>query len=363
MSDKELLDNENEQLDEFKASFGDPSEVPEPAAKKAPARKGDKNVEDDPQDAPTAVKAPGTKASIIHAVMNKMNGMDTKMLKASYGKMMASMTPGMNEETESDEDVVSIRELPRVSAEDIDVREDVSAMFEGTDDLTEEFKEKATTIFEAAVLAKVNEHLEKISINFESELDEEIAKLRAEQADQLDSYLDYVVEQWMDQNRLAVEQGIKADMVEDFIKGLKGLFEDHYVTIPDEKVDVVEELASKVEEIEALLDEEIAKNVELNKLVEETVKDKLVESVSEDLTETQKAKFKTLAEGIDFTDSEAFEAKLSVIKESYFGMVEESTSEYDFDEVDPLEEEVTTKKVSDPTMAGYVNAISRSIKK
>ena len=355
---------EEEQLDEFKASMGDPSEVPEPTSVKAKPRKGDKKVEDDPKDSPTAVKVPGTKAGIINAMMSKMNEMPTKQLKASYGKMMAGMKMEEVEvEEETIEEVHSARDLPKITAEDVSVTEDVSAMFEGAEDLNEEFKEKATTIFEAAVVAKVNEQLEKISVNFEAELSEEVENLQKEMTENLDQYLDYVVEQWMEDNRLAVEQGLKAEMVEDFLKGLKGLFEDHYVEIPDEKVDVVEELAARAEELEAKLNEQIENNVELRTAVESHNRDQLIESVSNGLTDTQKAKFETLAEGIDFSDEETFVKKLDVIKESYFGKGEEVTSSYELDDDEPLLDEETSEKAVTSEMATYVNAISRSVKK
>ena len=253
----------------------------------------------------------------------------------------------------------SIRSLPQLTSDDIDIAEDVAAMFAG-DELSEEFKEKAVTIFEASIVSKVNEQLSKISANFESELAEEVEALQEELTDKLDSYTDYVVEQWMDDNKLAVEQGLKAEMVENFMVGLKGLFEEHYVNIPDEKVDVVEELASKTEELEARLNEEIERNVQMKQVVEGHTKSSLIESVSVDLTETQKAKFKSLAEGIDFKDEDGFVGKINTIKESYFGQVEESAVSYEFDEAEPLEEEV--KATSGP-MAGYMDAISRSIKK
>jgi len=356
------LQETEEQLDEFKASMGDPSEVPEPTSTKAKPRKGDKKVEDDPQDSPTAVKVPGTKAGIINAAMSKMNEMPTKQLKAAYGKMMAGLNMEEVEYEEAVEEVHSVRDLPKITAEDVSVAEDVSAMFEGAEDLTEGFKEKATTIFEAAVVAKVNEQLEKISTNFEAELAEEVENLQKEMTENLDQYLDYVVEQWMEENRLAVEQGLKAEMVEDFLKGLKGLFEEHYVEIPDEKVDVVEELAARAEELEAKLNEQIEKNVELRGVVQQHDRDELIESVSNGLTDTQKAKFETLAEGIDFSDEETFVKKLEVIKESYFGSSEDVTSSYELDDDEPLMEETSEKNVN-PEMAGYVNAISRSMKK
>jgi len=354
---------EEEQLDEFKASMGDPSEVPEPTSTKAKPRKGDKKVTDDPQDSPTAVKVPGTKAGMINAMMSKMNEVPTKQLKASFGKMMAGLKM---EEIEVEEDAIeevhSVRDLPKITSEDVSVTEDVNAMFEGADDLNEEFKEKAATIFEAAVVAKVNEQLERISTNFEAELAEEVETLQKEMSDNLDQYLDYVVEQWMEENRLAVEQGLKAEMVEDFLRGLKGLFEENYIEIPDEKVDVVEELAARTEELESKLNEQIEKNVELHGVVEQYKRDQLIESVSASLTDTQKAKFETLAEGIDFSDEETFVNKLSVIKESYFGKGEEVTSSYELDDDEPLTEETADKQVP-AEMANYVNAISRSMKK
>ena len=352
-----------EQLDEFKASMGDPSEVPEPTSVKAKPRKGDKKVEDDPKDAPTAVKVPGTKAGIINAMMSKMNEMPTKQLKASYGKMNAAMKmEDVDFEEDTIEEVHSARDLPKITSEDVSVAEDVSAMFEGAEDLNEEFKEKATTIFEAAVVAKVNEQLEKISVNFEAELSEEVETVRKEMTENLDQYLDYVVEQWMEENRLAVEQGLKAEMVEDFLKGLKGLFEDHYVEIPDEKVDVVEELAARTEELESKLNEQIEKNVELRGVVEQYDRGQLIESVSNGLTDTQKAKFETLAEGIDFSDEESFVNKLTIVKESYFGNGDETTSSYELDDDEPLSEE-TSEKAVPSEMASYVTAISRSVKK
>lgn len=352
-----------EQLDEFKASMGDPSEVPEPTSVKAKPRKGDKKVEDDPQDSPTAVKVPGTKAGMVNAMLTAMNNMPTKQLKASYGSMVSAMKmEDVDFEEDAIEEVHSARDLPKITSEDVSVAEDVSAMFEGAEDLNEEFKEKATTIFEAAVVAKVNEQLEKISVNFEAELSEEVETVRKEMTENLDQYLDYVVEQWMEENRLAVEQGLKAEMVEDFLKGLKGLFEDHYVEIPDEKVDVVEELAARAEELESKLNEQIEKNVELRGVVEQYDREQLIESVSNGLTDTQKAKFETLAEGIDFSDEESFVNKLTIVKESYFGNGDETTSSYELDDDEPLSEE-TSEKAVPSEMATYVNAISRSVKK
>ena len=352
-----------EQLDEFKASMGDPSEVPEPTSVKAKPRKGDKKVEDDPQDSPTAVKVPGTKAGMVNAMLTAMNNMPTKQLKASYGSMVSAMKmEDVDFEEDAIEEVHSARDLPKITSEDVSVAEDVSAMFEGAEDLNEEFKEKATTIFEAAVVAKVNEQLEKISVNFEAELSEEVETVRKEMTENLDQYLDYVVEQWMEENRLAVEQGLKAEMVEDFLKGLKGLFEDHYVEIPDEKVDVVEELEARAEELESKLNEQIEKNVELRGVVEQYNREQLIESVSNGLTDTQKAKFETLAEGIDFSDEESFVNKLTIVKESYFGNGDETTSSYELDDDEPLSEE-TSEKAVPSEMATYVNAISRSVKK
>ena len=275
--------------------------------------------------------------------------------------MSGMKKPMMGEETTENEET---NEVPsqeyKVTPQDIDIKDDVKALF-GNEDLSEEFKDKAATVFEAAVVSKINEHIVIYNTTVQSSYEEDVKAIKEEMAEKMDSYMDYVVEQWADENKLAIEQGLKAELTEDFMKGLKGLFEEHYIDIPEEKVDVVEELAAKNEELQSQLNAEIERNVEIKKDLDENSREKMVSSVSEGLTETQKDKFKTLAEGIEFSDKETYQKKLETIKESYF--VEETQKEVTSpigDTEEPLDEEVKQPKGS---MAGYVNAISRITKK
>ena len=181
----------------------------------------------------------------------------------------------------------------------------------------------------------------------------------------MDTYLDYVVEQWAKDNELAIEQGLKAELTEDFMSGLKNLFEDHYIDIPETKVDVVEELAAKNEELQSQLNAEMEKNMEAKKAIEENDQQKIIDTVTEGLAETQKEKFQTLAEGVEFKDKESFQKKLSIIKESYFSVDNDKEVADLVGETDePLDEEAKPEGSSlDPKMAGYAAAISRSLKK
>ena len=382
MREEDLIVAESEQLDEFKASMGDPSEVPEPVAKTAKAPGKSKKQEDDPQDSPTAVK-PGkpaeasagkgktaklpmgeSKMSMIQAMVDRMNGMKKAELAGVFEDMLAAAeAKEISEEDVSEETVEVVRAGHKISAEDIDIKEDIAAVFSNDEELSEEFKDAATTIFEAAVVSKVNEQLEKYVVDIESELNEEKAKIEEEMSAKLDQYLDYVVENWMDENRLAVEKGIKSELVDDFIGGLKDLFNEHYIEIPDDKVDVVEELASRAEELENRLDEEIKKNAAFKAEISEHMKADLFAEACESLTETQKEKFKTLSEGIEFVNEEKYVEKLETLKKSYFSeSVESTASTSDFDDAEPLEEEVKAPRL-EPEMSAYVNAISRSLKK
>lgn len=353
------------QIDEFKASMGDPSEVPEPTSKtaSAPGPSKDQGEKTPPKQGSSKMEKPkevGTKMGMINAMVKKMS----RMNKSSINSMMSYMNNGMKkpmmgEEAEATEDSVPNQEY-KVTPQDIDIKADVKALF-GNEDLSEEFKDKAATIFEAAVVTKINEHIDIYNTTVQSSYEDDVKSIKEEMAEKMDSYMDYVVEQWADDNKLAVEQGLKNELVEDFMKGLKGLFEEHYIDIPEEKVDVVEELAAKNEELQAQLNAEIERNVEIKKDLDENSKDKMVDTVSEGLTETQKDKFKTLAEGIDFSNKETYQKKLETIKESYF--VEETQKEVTSpigDTEEPLDEEIKQPKGS---MAGYVNAISRTLKK
>jgi hypothetical protein len=348
--------SEDEDLLEFKADHGDPSEVPEPSTQKTdekPKGKGE--------------PMPKTKAGMINAMMGMMQGKKKAELEGTYEKMQKVINGTYNSEGVDldDEEVIKdeapSKPLATITSEDIDVQEDVDAIFKGSE-LDEEYKEKIATVFEAAVVAKVNEQVEKFAIETEADVEVTQSELVDQLTEKVDSYLDYVVQEWVEENKLAIEQGVRADMVEDFLKGLKGLFEEHYVDIPDEKVDVVEELIVKVDELENKLSEQTDKNVELAGQVKSFEKDSIFNDTTEDLTDTQVEKLRDLSEGIAFSDAEDFKKKIGMLKAQYFDIDEETDSVIVDDDDGPISLE---EEGEGPTgaMAEYMNAISRSAKK
>ena len=242
---------------------------------------------------------------------------------------------------------------------DLDIKADVDALV-GDSDLSEEFKQKAATIFEAAIKAKVKEESQRLQGEYETKLKEDTETHKAELVEKVDSYLNYVVEEWMQENKIAIERGIKGEIAEDFIGGLKKLFEDHYIDVPDEKYNVLEDQASKIEELEKKLNEEIEKNVTLNKSNGELKKEEIIKKSSEDLTDVQKEKFNKLAEEVEYSNEEDFNNKVKTIKESYFGAKEEVKSN-DIDDVAVGDgsEQVDPADLTN-SMAAYTAAISKT---
>ena len=204
-----------------------------------------------------------------------------------------------------------------VAEEQIDVEEDIQALLEG-EDLSEEFQDKARTIFETAIKSKVSELKEELSVEFEKALTEEVASIKEEIEDRSDAYLEYVAQEWLEENQLAVEHGLKTEMTESFLGGMKSLFEDHYVTIPEEKYDVLNSMVEKLDEMESKLNEQIDKNVALNKRLSESVADVIQSDVSEGLALSQKEKLASLANNVEFVSEEAYREKLVTLRESYF---------------------------------------------
>jgi hypothetical protein len=245
----------------------------------------------------------------------------------------------------------------------LNVREDVEAMFNG-EELTEEFKDKASTLFEAAVEARVIAEYARLEEEFDDKLTEAVAEINEELTSKIDAYLDYVVEQWMEENEVAIESTLRNELAEEFIEGLKGLFAEHYIDVPQEKIDVIESLASKVEELEAMVSEAIEENNQLKDALVESEKKEVFESYLEDLALSQQEKFKALAEGVDFDgDLEVYAKKLSIIKENYFGEVKKAPASTNIEE-ETFEGEVKAETVSvDPAMNFYAQAISRTLKK
>ena len=224
------------------------------------------------------------------------------------------------EEETSTEEVVAEEETTEeevVAEEQIDVEEDIQALLEG-EDLSEEFQDKARTIFETAIKSKVSELKEELSVEFEKALTEEVASIKEEIEDRSDAYLEYVAQEWLEENQLAVEHGLKTEMTESFLGGMKSLFEDHYVTIPEEKYDVINSMVEKLDEMEDKLNEQINKNVALTKRLSESTADVILADVSEGLAVSQKEKLASLAESVEFDSEETYREKLGTLRESYF---------------------------------------------
>ena len=242
---------------------------------------------------------------------------------------------------------------------ELDIKADVDALV-GDSDLSEEFKQKAATIFEAAIKAKVKEESQRLQGEYETKLKEDTETHKAELVEKVDSYLNYVVEEWMQENKIAIERGIKGEIAEDFIGGLKKLFEDHYIDVPDEKYNVLEDQASKIEDLEKKLNEEIEKNVKLNKDNGELKKEDIIKASSEDLTDVEAEKFNKLAEEVEYANEEDFTSKVKTIKESYFGKKEEVKSgDIDDVAVGDGSEQVDPADLTN-SMAAYTAAISKT---
>ena len=237
-----------------------------------------------------------------------------------------------------------------------EVDEHMNALVAGQDDLSEEFKTKAATVFESAVNSKVKEIAETMEADVQTNYEQDIAKAKEELTEIVDSYLSYVVEEWMKENEIALERGIKGEIAEDFISGLKKLFAEHYIDVPDEKYNVLEDQASKIEELEKKLNEQIEKNVELNKDNAEKSRKEIMAEVAGDLADTAKEKFAKLAEEIEWSDAESFKKKCETIKESYFGKKEEVKDKLD----DVAAGDEASNEDLSQAMAAYTAAISKT---
>jgi hypothetical protein len=253
---------------------------------------------------------------------------------------------GKKEEEEEEED--------EEMEEEFSIEEDVNALLAG-EELSEEFQEKARTIFEAALRSKVSDIKEALEEQYTAALEEEVAEIKSELSERLDAYLEYVAGEWIEENALVIEHGLKTEMTESFLQGMRGLFEEHYVSIPEDKYDVLESMVEKLDEMETKLNEQIEKNVSLNKRLAESVADGIFEQVSDGLAATQKDKLASLAESVEFESEEEYREKLETLKESYFPSRTKSPST----KSDTLSEGVSSDYEShSPTMAAYLKSLS-----
>ena len=263
-------------------------------------------------------------------------------------------------EVEGDEEIVETAETESDETE-IDLSADVKALVSADADLSEEFKDKAATIFETAVKTRIKEQTKILESQYEEKLSAETETVKEVMVEKVDSYLNYVVEEWMKENELAVERGIRTEIAEDFITGLKGLFKEHYIEVPEEKYNVLDDLTNQVKDLEGKLNEQIEKNVNLSKQVSESEKATLINDVSADLAETEKEKFAKMAENVEFDSAPKFKEKLETVKESYFPKtkIEEATST---DEVDSVAANIPADAGKSDAMAAYTAAISKNLK-
>jgi hypothetical protein len=347
-----------------KASYGVDAEVADPTGVSAavPGGSAQQGEVSGPMTQGSGIK-PYTKVGMINSMIGALSGMKKAEVSAMYDKFKGDKTNPMQGSSVNPKGRVAESKIARITAEDIDIAEDVNAIFAGVE-VSDEFIAKAKEVFEAAVLSKVNEQIDNLDEKFDASLTEEISTVSEGLVERVDSYLDYVVEQWMENNAVAIERGLKSEIVESFMSGLKGLFEEHYIDIPDEAVAVTEELADQVEFLEAAINEEIEKNVELSAQLKEFERAIAFNEVSEGLTDTQYAKLQSLSESVDFESVDTYKKKIGTLRESYFpskssaGTLSESVT---LDE-EPVGDDVTEKQVP-VEMAAYMNAISRGIKK
>jgi FtsZ-binding cell division protein ZapB len=299
--------------------------------KKAPARKGDQTKQD---------PAPKTKAGMLNAMYGKLSAMKKTDLHAMYGKMMG-------EEIEVEEEAIEESQY--------DFSTELHSLVESEATLSDEFKAKAAVIFEAAIRSKITEEVDRLEDEYQSKLEEELTETRDDLVEKVDNYLNYVVEQWMKENELAVEQGIRTEIAEGFMGKLKELFVESYIEVPESKIDLVDELASEVDELEEKLNSSTEAMLEMSSQLEELQRDAVVREHARDLADTEAEKLRSLVSSLDFEDADDFGQKVKTVKEAYFKK-EAVTSEADAIIEESAEDDAQTVEVSD-VMSRYLSAM------
>ena len=288
---------------------------------------------------------PKTKAGVIAAMVHDMQGKKKETLMQMYNNSLNMSTD------EEDFDGEPIAEKQEVKVE-VDFKDDLSALVNEEATLSDEFKQKAETIFEAAINTKVNAEIDRLEEKYNEELSEEIESTKKDLVEKVDSYLNYVVENWMEENKLAIQNGLRTEIAEDFMSKMKDLFTESYIEVPEGKVDLVDDLADQVEELEATVNESTQKAIDMAVELEGYKRDAIIREATKDLAETQIEKLKSLAENVDFEDEETFSQKVAQLKESYFAKAATSPE-------DTIEEDTPIVNTSD-SMASYLKAIQKT---
>ena len=331
-----------------------------------------------PDDDSNKLKTPGTTLKQVKDIVNKgakpadPQPAGMKEEENVEGEVVAEDPEISEDDVVSEEETAEVDETQEVVAEEdateeevveeekIDIEADVQALFEG-EELSEEFQNKARTIFEAAINSKLAEVRESVHAEYEEQLIEEVASIKSELEERVDSYLEYVADEWMTDNQIAVESGLKTEMTDSFLNGMKSLFEEHYVSVPEEKYDVIESMVDKLDEMEGKLNEQIEKNIALNRRLAESSADVVFGEVTEGLAATQKEKLATLVENVEFESETDYREKLVTLKESYFP----SNAGAQRDKSENLSEETNTPTYQDisSSMERYLQTMNRVSKK
>ena len=304
------------------------------------------------EEAATA-EAPKTKAGIINAMYKEMSKMNKGDLMAAFDKMTAKDDDKDEYEEEDDEDM---EETKGKVKESYDFQADLEALI-SSDDLSEEFQGKAATIFEAAVKTKVAGEIDRLEAEYTQSLEEETASVKSELVEKVDGYLNYVVENWMEENRVAIETGLRAEIAESFMGALKGVFVEHYIDVPESKIDLVDDLADQVVELEEALTKETEANIRLNESIQTFQRSEIIAESTKDLAATEVEKLKELVEDVDFEDIDTFTKKVATLKESYFAKPIVTNQE------EELQEETNQVNELSGSMALYSSAITKTLKK
>ena len=325
--------------------------------------KDDQEVISEKEKTDEMMKKEMSKMEMIKAMKDmetEMKDMPVEMVKAAFDKMKEMMAKEMShEQSEQDKEKEALqKEAVEQRIKTIDVTEHVEALMSGEGDLTDEFKKKAATVFESAVKSKVRDEVKRLQENYDNEIEEGIKSNKAELTEKVDTYMNYVVEEWMKENELAVERGLKGEIAEDFIAGLKQLFEDHYVDIPDEKYDVLQAQSDKIAELEEKVNKTLEESITRKKENDELTRNKVISESTSDLADTEIEKFKELTQDVEFEDEESFKGKLDTLKESYFPKVKKETTE----NIDNVETGPAQDIDMTDSMAAYSKAIGTAVK-
>lgn len=301
---------------------------------------------------------PKTKAGMVNAMYKEMSKMNKADLMAAYEKFMGKDEEDGEDMDDEDDDEEDMKETKGKVKESYDFEADLDALVSSDETLSEGFQEKAAVIFEAAVKSKVSTEIDRLEEEYTQSLEEETSAIRSELVEKVDGYLNYVVENWMEENRVAVENGLRTEIAESFMDALKGVFTEHYIEVPDSKADMVDDLAEQVQELEEQLTKATEDNIRLNESVADFRRAEILAEASKDLAATEAEKLKSLAEDVDFEDAETFAKKVATLKESYFAKpVTESVEEAEIaTNADGEQIEVS------PLMEKYLSALSKSVK-